>query len=88
MTHTVSWAILRGRAGVMFFSTRAVQPSRAHPWRLATIPMIVRMQVLRDVATRSVGEKRSPLPWLSMGASVSRRVPEGPWLAWQRSCPS
>jgi hypothetical protein len=52
------------------------------------MPMIVSMQVLRAVATRSVGEKRSPLPWLSVGASVSSSVPEGWWLERQRSSPT
>ena len=29
------------------------------------------MQLARDTQTRSVGEKVSPKPWLSLGASVS-----------------
>ena len=78
----------RGASGVMVFSIRALAPCSGQPWRSATIPKIVRMQVLRAVATRSVGEKRSPLPWLSVGASVSSSQPEGPWLEWQRRAPS
>ena len=39
-------------------------------------PHIVRMQVFSAVAMRSVGEKRSPFPWLSRGASVSRIEPD------------
>ena len=50
--------------------------------------MIVIMQAPRAVATRSVGEKLSPRPWLSTGASVTSVVPEGPWVARQRSPPS
>ena len=71
----------------MTFSTRAVHPLRSQSCRSATIPMIVRMQVLSAVATRSVGEKRSPWPWLSVGASVSRAEPDGPWIEAQRSWP-
>ena len=61
---------------VMVFSTRASLPSMAKPWRSAVMPMIVRMQVARAVATRSVGEKASPRPWLSSGASVSSSAAE------------
>lgn len=31
---------------------------------------------LAKIATRSVGEKLSPLPWLSRGASVVKTMPE------------
>ena len=36
----------------------------------AVMPMIVSMQLASDVAVRSVGEKASPFPLLSFGASV------------------
>jgi hypothetical protein len=45
--------------------------------------MVVAMQVAKAVATKSVGEKDSPLPWLSLGASVASAVPDGPWTAEQ-----
>jgi len=47
------------------------------------IPMIVAMHAAKAVATRSVGEKLSPLPSLSIGASVASFMPEGPWTASQ-----
>jgi len=40
----------------------AFMPRRSSPSRLATIPMIVIMQVGSAAASRSVGEKASPLP--------------------------
>ena len=39
------------------------------------MPMMVMAQLASAVAQRSVGEKPSPLPLLSTGASVMRRVP-------------
>ena len=68
----------------MTFSVSAVMPTSLMPRRSATIPMIVIMQAPKAVATRSVGEKLSPLPWLSSGASVTSEPPDGPWTAWQR----
>jgi len=44
---------------------------RSIPISLALIPIIVTMHLPKDVAIRSVGENLSPLPWLSVGASVS-----------------
>jgi hypothetical protein len=38
---------------------------------LALMAIVVSMQLASAVAMRSVGEKRSPFPWLSVGASVS-----------------
>jgi len=49
-------------------------PSRFIFISLALIPIIVNMQVPKAVATKSVGENLSPLPWLSTGASVSITV--------------
>ena len=45
------------------------------------------MQVPSAVATRSVGEKERPSPWLSSGASVVRVTPDGPCSASQRKSP-
>lgn len=39
------------------------------------------MQDASDVAARSVGEKASPLPWLSSGASLMISLPEARCLA-------
>lgn len=50
--------------------------------------MIESMQVTSAVATRSVGEKLSPSPWLSFGASVLSDVPDGSCTAVQRSPPT
>ena len=73
-----SAAILRGVSLLISFVVSMVIPSRLTEWRLAEIPMIVAIQVAKAVATRSVGEKDSPLPSLSTGASVERIAPEGP----------
>ena len=43
----------------------------------AVIPIVVIMQVTVAAARRSVGEKESPLPSLSTGASVCTTSPEG-----------
>src|SRR4051794_14842456 len=49
--------------------------------------MVVLMQVPRAAATKSVGEKLSPLPRLSVGASVEISDLDGPWTASQCSSP-
>jgi len=49
--------------------------------------MVVLMQVPSAVATRSVGENASPLPLLSIGASVASFACEGPWVASQCKLP-
>ena len=49
--------------------------------------MVVLMQVARAVATRSVGEKASPLPLLSLGASVEIFACDGPCVASQCKSP-
>lgn len=54
----------------------------------AAIPIMVHMQEANAVATRSVGENRSPLPWLSTGASVSITVPDWRWVATVLNSPS
>ncbi|HXH30137.1 MAG TPA: hypothetical protein VNJ01_04940 [Bacteriovoracaceae bacterium] len=45
------------------------------------------MQLARLVDMRSVGEKASPLPWLSLGASLWMTVLESRWTASVRSSP-
>lgn len=62
-------SILLGFAAIILW-TVAVVPSIWMSWFLALIPMIVSIQDASAVAQRSVGEKASPLPWLSVGASV------------------
>ena len=78
----------RGGAEVISFVVSTFIPSRSMACRSATMPMIVIMHAPSAVATRSVGEKLSPLPWLSTGASVTSVVPDGPWVARQRRPPS
>lgn len=71
-------SILAIRLGVvaMCFVTVAVAPSRSTPKARALMPITVSMQLARPVATVSVGEKASPFPWLSTGASVLYSLPE------------
>ena len=54
----------------MRFSTRAVAPRTSHCLRFAVMPITVSTQVPSDVASKSVGEKLSPKPSWSLGASV------------------
>ena len=58
------------------------------PLRRARMPITVSMHVPVAVASRSVGEKRSPRPSLSFGASVSSFAPDGPWVATVWRSPS
>src|SRR5437879_8058245 len=51
------------------------------------MPMIVLMHAPSAVATRSVGENASPLPLLSVGASVAIFDCDGPWVASQCKSP-
>ncbi len=70
--------IRRGVSALISFVVSIVIPSSLTEWRLAAIPMIVAIQVAKAVASKSVGEKDSPFPSLSTGASVSSLAPEGP----------
>ena len=70
--------ILRGESVLISFVISIVMPSRVIECLLAAIPIIVAIQAARAVATKSVGEKDSPFPSLSTGASVSSLAPEGP----------
>ena len=80
--------ILRGESVLISLVVKISIPSIGMECLLAAIPMMVAMQAANAVATRSVGEKLSPFPSLSTGASVSSLAPEGPWTAEQCNCPS
>src|SRR5881275_2966168 len=78
------------RLGASFdisFCTDTLIPRRSTPSSCALIPIVVVMQVARAVATRSVGENASPLPLLSVGASVEILDLDGPCVALQRKSP-
>ena len=77
----------RGGTVVMCFSTSTRAPRKSASKDFAWIPRIVRMQVPTAVAARSEGENASPFPWLSTGASVSKTLPDGPWVARVRRSP-
>src|SRR3954463_5672457 len=64
----------------IFFSTSTLIPSRSKPMLRALMPITVSIHVASDVANRSVGEKRSPLPLLSVGASVSKADWDCRWV--------
>jgi hypothetical protein len=49
--------------------------------------MVVKMQLANAEPTRSVGEKNSPRPILSLGASVCIFEPEGSCVKVQRKPP-
>ncbi len=70
--------IRRGVSALISFVVSIVIPSKVMECLLAAIPIIVAIQVAKAVATRSVGEKDSPFPSLSTGASVPSLAPEGP----------
>lgn len=79
-------AMRRGSEAIILVTSHRA-PSISRPCVGAAMPMVVRMQVARATVTRSVGEKRSPFPWLSTGASVSIVLPERVWVALVRSPP-
>ncbi len=74
----LSATILRGVSALISVVVSIVISSKVMECLLAAIPLIVAIQVANAVATRSVGEKDSPFPSLSTGASVSSLAPEGP----------
>ena len=82
-----SRAMRRVGTKVISFCTVIFVPRSSRPWRWAKMPIVVTMHVPSAVATRSVGEKDSPRPWLSVGASVRSVVAEGPCAAVQRRSP-
>ena len=67
-------ATRRGSAAICF-TTFASSEVNSRPRSLAAIPIRVIMQHAKDVLIRSVGEKASPFPRLSNGASVMNRSP-------------
>ena len=74
----LSAIILRGVSVLISLVVSTVIPSKVIECLFAAIPIIVAIQVANAVATRSVGEKDSPFPSLSTGASVPSLAPEGP----------
>src|SRR5437773_681569 len=79
--------IRRGASFDISFSTEIFIPRRSTPSSSAFRPMVVLMHVPSAVATRSVGENASPLPLLSVGASVAIFDFDGPWVASQCRLP-
>src|SRR3984893_13846273 len=79
--------ILRGASFDISFCTDTVMPRRSTPSSSALKPIVVLMQVPSAVATRSVGENASPLPLLSVGASVAIFDCDGPCVASQCKSP-
>ena len=69
-TLTTISTILLGLSPIIFFTEDLVFV-KSYFIRLETIPNTVKMQDDKDEATKSVGEKASPLPLLSVGASVT-----------------
>lgn len=66
---------LRGDEPITF-TTVALASLNGKSIELALIPIMVRIQEAKEVANKSVGEKVSPLPWLSTGATVSMDTPD------------
>lgn len=54
----------------MILTTLAFVPEMSRSDSFARIPIIVSIQLARDVANKSVGENVLPKPLLSVGASV------------------
>src|SRR5207253_9560167 len=77
----------RGASFDICFCTETVMPRRLTPSSSALIPIVVLMHVASAVATRSVGENPSPLPLLSVGASVEIFDCDGPCVASQCKLP-
>ncbi len=67
---------MRRGLDAMIFVTNAEDPLSSTPRSLALIPITVSIQLAKPVATVSVGEKASPLPLLSRGASVMNLFPD------------
>src|SRR6266487_3338963 len=77
----------RGASFDISFFTDTIIPRRSIPSSCALIPIVVLIHVPRAVATRSVGENASPLPLLSVGASVAILALDGPCTASQCKSP-
>lgn len=72
-------AIRRGFSAISLL-TLALMPFSSIPSFSALIAITVMAHAASPEATRSVGEKLSPRPLLSFGASVSRTERDGPWV--------
>ena len=70
--------ILLGLSPIIFFTDEVVFV-KSYLICLETIPITVKIQDDKDEATKSVGEKASPLPLLSVGASVTIFSLEDVW---------
>ena len=79
--------IRRGASFDISLLTFTVIPFTSRPCSCAAIARMVLMQVPSAVATKSVGEKDSPFPLLSVGASVAILAWDGPWTASQCRSP-
>jgi hypothetical protein len=79
--------IRRGASFDISLLTFTVIPLTLSPCSSAAIARMVLMQVPSAVATRSVGENDSPLPLLSVGASVASFARDGPCTALQWRSP-
>ena len=69
VTCAIIFPILLGSATIILV-TSTLAPSMAIDIDSALMPIVVIMQAPRPVAIKSVGENLSPLPLLSVGASV------------------
>src|SRR5213082_3353266 len=78
----------RGASLDISLCTETLIPRKSTPSSCALIPMVVVMHVASAVATRSVGENASPLPLLSVGASVEIFDCDGPCVASQCKSPA
>jgi len=76
VTVTLSSPILRKGVETISLTTFIRVPFKLKSLFFAYSPRVVAMQVPSAVATKSVGEKNSPFPPLSTGASVLRTLPE------------
>ena len=71
-------ALMRLGSACMILVTAAVEPVKSTFKSLALIPITVIMQLAKALATVSVGEKASPFPLLSKGASEMISLPD--WM--------
>ena len=71
--------ILLGLSPIIFFTEDLVFV-KSYFIFLETIPITVKIQDDKDEATKSVGEKASPFPLLSVGASVTIFSLEDMWI--------
>lgn len=79
---------MRRGLGDITFKTLIFTPFKAASICFARIAMVVSIQLANAVPTRSVGENLSPFPWLSVGASVSKKESDWIWVATVLRLPS